>query len=139
MVNQQTQGRSQSRKIIAAALLSLLVLRGLSFLGIAGAFVDSSSIANPIVSSLFIEDHCDRAKDNSDRSGPIQNCSDCCVLCMSTARDSILPEAPSFKETDSLFVGASVSPSTFYPNSLGSARPPGFIANWSATSPPLVS
>lgn len=139
MVNHQTHGRSQSRKIIAAAVLSLLVLRGLSFLGIAGALVDSLRIANPILSVLNLEEHCDWGEDQSDHGRPIQHCSDCCVLCAPAAGDSIVPRVQSFKETDSLFSSKTISPLTFDPDKLGSARPPGLIANWSATSPPYIS
>lgn len=139
MVNHQTHGRSQGRKIIAVAVLSLLVLRGLSFLGIAGAFADSSNVTKPIVSALYVDEHCDRAQDKSDRGRPIHDCSHYCALCASAARDLIVPDVPNFTGTDALYARVNISPLTFYPDELGSARPPGLIANWSATSPPRIS
>jgi hypothetical protein len=139
MVNHQTHGRTRGRKIIAAAMLSLLVLRGLSFLAIAGAFLESSSVANPVLSTLDLGEHCDWTEGQSDHQTPNQDCSDCCVFCASAARDLIVPGALSFKATDALFSSAVVSLSTFYRDKLGAPRPPGLIANWSATSPPRIS
>lgn len=139
MVNHQTLGRARGRKIIAAAMLSLLVLRGLTFLEIAGSFIESSRVTNPAHSALDIGERCDWAEGKSEHGTPIKDCSDCCVFCAFAARDLIVPSAPSFKAENARFASSIVSPASFYRDEWGAPRPPGFIANWSATSPPRLS
>jgi len=96
MINHQTDRRSRARKIIAAAVVSLLVLRGLSVLGIAGAFVGLSSLASPVPLAFILEERCDRAEDKADHKNPRQDRSDCCVLCASAIRDLAVTAVSSF-------------------------------------------
>ncbi|MGD9545791.1 MAG: hypothetical protein AB7F41_09745 [Methylocystis sp.] len=139
MVNHQTLRRSQGRKIIAAAALSLLVLRGLSLLAFAGPLAELSNFVDPVLSAFFLEEHCDRADGETDRKAPLQDCADCCVLCASAAPDLAVPVASNSKGTISLLTRAKISPSKLDPDELRAPRPPGLIANWSATSPPRNS
>jgi len=137
MITDQTHRRFQIRKIIAVAALCLFVLRGLSFLGVSAALAASPDATGPGLSASLLEEQCERRDKSGDRSTH-EECSDCCVLCMSAARTAALLSVSSLTGVLSLSERESMAPRIRLFD-LDAQKPPGLIANWSATSPPRRS
>lgn len=132
----QDRGVSLIRKIAAGAVLCLFILRALSSLGLAAHFAAGIEADDPVFAAAAGL-HCEAPQDPSSPPKQGKDHSQCCVLCASMARGGFAldllilthaivfppPETPAFFPS-LLFIGSQF------------AKPPGWMANWSATSPP---
>jgi hypothetical protein len=134
IVEAQAEIRHLFRKVGMAAVLFLLLLRGVNFISTlpyVPSLLDTTYALDVI--QAYGAAHCESARVKSDL--PRNHSSDCCALCMSAAREAAFLVATILTTVHALALeGKPLAPSQYERISL--PKPPGLIANWSATSPP---
>lgn len=133
MSNPRTHSRSSIRRIAAVVMLCVFVLRGMSLIGMAAALA-ASPTENPVFAHVVIGEQCAR---HDGSNAPKSNHSEQhCVLCSPLARDAIALITFVFICVAVFAPRKPVGIRSHFKKPFYLARPPGLIANWSATSPP---
>jgi hypothetical protein len=133
MLNATNHRRCLIRKVIAVAVLCLLVLRGMGFIGMAAALA-ASHADSPFFAHVILGDQCSQP-DGSDAPRKSTH-SEHCVLCCSQVRDLIAPSTPILAEVILCEPHQGIATETRFEKIPHFVKAPGLIANWSATSPP---
>ena len=131
-----------NRKALAVAMLCVLVLKGLSFLGMASAMAKYPEATNQYFSAAVLGAHCDQDRNGGLPKGTQTHPTECCVLCSAASRDEAA--------VDVTLLGAVVAlltPQTeLRPLAVSYSSPQeaqltfstGLFSDWSATAPPVV-
>ncbi len=70
-----------TRKFIAAAILCLFVLKGLSFLGMTASLAADPQGTSPVIASAVLGTHCENAQNKADPNHQHIDHAECCVFC----------------------------------------------------------
>jgi hypothetical protein len=126
-----------TRKFIAAAILCLFVLKGLSFLGMTASLASDPQEINPVIASAILGTHCESAQNKADPNHQHADHAECCVFCSSLSRDAVALDANLLT-----VIVATLSPQkesqsvVYFVKDCTSSQPPGWENGWSATAPP---
>jgi hypothetical protein len=133
MLNAQIRRRSSTRRIVAVAVLCLLVMRAMTFIGMAAAMATPDA-DNPAFVHVVLGDDCRREDGSESPRKSIHP--EHCVLCSFAARDAMASGALFFAEDFLLLPVEPAATAPPFEENLHWAKTPGLIDNWSATSPP---
>lgn len=133
MLNATNHRRYLIRKTIAVAVLCLLVLRGMGFIGMATA-IAANHADSPFFAHLVLGDQCAQP-DGSDAPRKSTH-SEHCVLCCSQVRDIFASCTSILAEVILCEPHQAVATESHFEKMPHFVMAPGLIANWSATSPP---
>jgi hypothetical protein len=126
-----------TRKFIAAAILCLFVLKGLSFLGMTASLASDPQGASPVIASAILGTHCESAQNKADPTHQHIDHTECCVFCSSLSRDAVALDANLLT-----VIVATLSPQkefqsvVYFVKDATSSQPSGWESSWSATAPP---
>ena len=126
-----------TRKFIAAAILCLFVLKGLSFLGMTASLASDPQGTSPVIASAILGTHCESAQNKADPNHQHVDHTECCVFCSSLSRDAVALDANLLT-----VIVATLSPQkesqsvVYFVEDATSSQPPGWGNSWSATAPP---
>lgn len=135
MSDARTRSLSLIRKITAGAVLSLFILRGLSVLWLAAHLAASVEVGD-LAFSATDRLHCEAPQDQASPPKQDKYHSGCCALCASLARDAFALSLVILSDATLSSPRESPSFPTVFSVKSKLARPPGWMATWSATSPP---
>ena len=126
-----------TRKFIAAAILCLFVLKGLSFLGMTASLASDPQGTSPAIASAILGTHCESAQNKADPTHQHIDHTECCVFCSSLSRDAVALDANLL----TVIVGIlspkeEAKPIVYFVKNTTSSQPPGWANSWSATAPP---
>ena len=126
-----------TRKFIAAAILCLFVLKGLSFLDMTASLASDPQGTSPVIASAILGTHCESAQNKADPNHQRIDHAECCVFCSSLSRDAVALDANLLT-----VIVATLSPQkesqsvVYFVKDTTSSQPPGWENGWSATAPP---
>jgi hypothetical protein len=126
-----------TRKFVAAAVLCLFVIKGLSFLGMTVSLATDPEGTNPIILSAVLGAHCENAQNKADPGHQHISHTECCIFCSSLSRDAVALDANLL----TVIVGIlspkeEAKPIVYFVKNTTSSQPPGWANSWSATAPP---
>jgi hypothetical protein len=134
MSNPHAHSHTSIRRIAAVVMLCVFVLRGMTLIGMAAALASSPS-ENPVFAHAVIGEQC-APHDESNEAPKSNHSEQHCVLCSPLARDAIALITFVFICVAVFAPRKPVGTRSYFKEPIYLARPPGLIANWSATSPP---
>jgi hypothetical protein len=137
MSSAEVHKRFVIRKIIAVTLLCLFAFRGLGFLGMNAPLAAAPGVGDLNSAHWVLGEHCRSGTNDVDPKHDRDN-SECCVLCMSAARDAVVSTFLILAAVIVLSPIESNAPTKFVIENQAPTKPPGFRSSWSATSPPLL-
>jgi hypothetical protein len=126
-----------TRKFIAAAILCLFVLKGLSFLGMTASLASDPQGTSPVIASAILGTHCENAQNKADPNHQHIDHAECCVFCSSLSRDTVALDANLLTAiVATLSPREESQPPVYFVKDPTSPQPPGWANSWSATAPP---
>ena len=126
-----------TRKFVAAAVLCLFVIKGLSFLGLTASLATDPQGTNPVIASVILGTHCENAQNKGDPTHQHIDHSECCVFCSSLSRDTVALDANLLTAiVATLSPREESQPPVYFVKDPTSPQPPGWANSWSSTAPP---
>ena len=126
-----------TRKFVAAMILCLFVLKGLSFLSLAASLAADPQGINPVIASAVLGTHCENSQNKADPNHQRIDHTECCVFCSSTSKDTVSLDANLLTViVATLTPQNDPQPVIYFVKDLQGAQPPGWENSWSATAPP---
>ena len=128
-----------TRKFVAAAVLCLFVIKGLSFLGMTASLAADPQGTSPVIASAVLGTHCENTQNKADPNHQHIDHAECCVFCSSLSRDAAALDANLLT-----VIAATLSPreesrpTVYFVENTTSPQPPGWANSWSATAPPTA-
>ena len=128
-----------TRKFVAAAVLCLFVIKGLSFLGMTASLAADPQGTGSVIASAVLGTHCENAQNKADPNHQHSDHAECCVFCSSLSRDAAALDANLLT-----VIAATLSPieesqpTVYFVENTTSPQPPGWANSWSATAPPTA-
>ena len=126
-----------TRRFVAAAVLCLFALKGVSMMGIVAELAAAPSIHKEAISSIVLGTHCDHSNSKHAPSGSHGDHEDCCAFCTSSAKKfTALDPVINANIIDILTPHTQAgTPILFSEDSIRSQML-GWVTSWSSTSPP---
>ena len=126
-----------TRKCVAAAVLCLFIIKGLSFLGMTASLAIDPQATSPVIASAVLGTHCENTQNKADPGHQHINHKECCIFCSSLSRDTVALDANLL----TVIVGIlspkeEAKPIVYFVKNTTSSQPPGWANSWSATAPP---
>ena len=126
-----------SRKFIAAVILCLFVLKGLSFLGMTASLAADPQVTSPAIASAVLGTHCENAQNKADPNHQHIDHAECCIFCSSLSRDAAALDANLITVIVATLLPKEESePTVYFVENTTNPQPPGWANSWSATAPP---
>jgi len=128
-----------TRKFIAAAILCLFVLKGLSFLGMTASLASDPQGTSPVIASAILGAHCENAQNKADPNHQHIDHTECCIFCSSLSKDAVALDVNLLTAIVVILSPREESQSVVYfVKDATSSQPPGWENSWSATAPPTA-
>ena len=128
-----------TRKFVAAVVLCLFVMKGLSFLGMTASLAADPLAHNQFAASVVLGTHCEKNNDNADHSDRHIDHSQCCVFCSSASRNVAIAIDVIFSQVVTVLLPEkqlSVLATTYDDSFIMSSKPIAWGSSWSSTAPP---
>ena len=128
-----------TRKFVAAVVLCLFVMKGLSFLGMTASLAADPLAHNQFAESVVLGTHCDKMNDKADHTDHHIDHSQCCVFCSSSSRNVAIVIDVIYSQVVTVLLPEkqqSASATAYNDNLIIPLKPIAWGSSWSSTAPP---
>jgi hypothetical protein len=130
-----------NRKALAVAMLCVLVVKGLTFLGMSSVIAKYPDGQDQHAATSFLGLICDQVKNTEQPTGKQKIHKDCCILCSSVSRHDLAVIPTTLGDVVAVFMPQRKPEPIniiFTQQDVYLAYSSGLLSDWSATAPPVA-